>query len=71
MVITYSVYNCVIWLSRIINTYSINRMVRKYQIFIMVHDIDLAKPVAESLQPLESEIFYAPNYPSFSKVVNN
>ena len=46
-------------------------MVRKYQIFIMVHDIDLAKPVAESLQPLESEIFYAPNYPSFSKVVNN
>jgi hypothetical protein len=39
-------------------------------IIIITHDLVLAEPVKLSLLPLSSEIFYAPNYPSFSKVVN-
>lgn len=46
-------------------------MNNNYKIFVMVHDYDLAKPVMESLHPLNCEIFYAPGYPSFSKVVND
>jgi GT2 family glycosyltransferase len=41
-----------------------------YSIIVITHDRDLALPVQQSLLPLYSDIFYAPNYPSFSKVVN-
>lgn len=37
----------------------------------MVHEIELATPVVESLYPLPAKVFHAPKYPSFSKVVNS
>ena len=37
---------------------------------IITHDLELAHPVRDSLLPLESDILVCPNYPSFSKVVN-
>ena len=39
-------------------------------IIIITHDLELAYPVRDSLAPLESDILVCPNYPSFSKVVN-
>jgi len=39
-------------------------------IIIITHDLELAEPVKLSLLPFSSEVFYAPKYPSFSKVVN-
>ena len=39
-------------------------------IMVITHNLELAKPVSDGLLPLKSEVFYAPNYPSFSKVCN-
>jgi hypothetical protein len=40
-------------------------------IMIITHDVELGRPVQESIRPFMSEIFHAPNYPSFSKVCND
>ena len=42
-----------------------------YTINIIVHDLELAKPVQESLNPLPVNIFNGKNYPSFSKLIND
>jgi|LakMenE01Jun11ns_1017448.scaffolds.fasta_scaffold9717587_2 hypothetical protein len=40
-------------------------------IMIITHDVELGRPVQESIRPFMSEIFHAPNYPSFSKICND
>lgn len=42
-----------------------------YTINIIVHDLKLAKPVQESLNPLPVNIFNGKDYPSFSKLIND
>jgi hypothetical protein len=42
-----------------------------YTINIIVHDLELAKPVQESLHPLPVNIFNGAGYPSFSKLCND
>jgi len=42
-----------------------------YTINIIVHDLELAKPVQESLNPLPVNIFNGKGYPSFSKLIND
>jgi hypothetical protein len=40
-------------------------------IMIITHDLELARPVEESILPFKGYVFHAPNYPSFSKVCND
>ena len=42
-----------------------------YTVNIIVHDLELAKPVQDSLTPLPVNIFDGKNYPSFSKLIND
>lgn len=42
-----------------------------YTINIIVHDLELAKPVQELLNPLPVNIFNGKDYPSFSKIIND
>lgn len=46
-------------------------MSNNYTINIIVHDLELAKPVQESLYPLPVNIFNGNGYPSFSKLCND
>ena len=46
-------------------------MSNNYTINIIVHDLELAKPVQESLYPLPVNIFNGAGYPSFSKLCND
>ena len=46
-------------------------MSNNYTINIIVHDLELAKPVQESLYPLPVNIFNGTGYPSFSKLCND
>lgn len=46
-------------------------MSNNYTINIIVHDLELAKPVQESLHPLPVNIFNGTGYPSFSKLCND
>ena len=43
----------------------------KYSIIIAVRDEEMAKPIIESLSPLNCEVLIGKNYPSFSKLVND
>lgn len=42
-----------------------------FDIYIFVHDMELAKPVLASLKPLKARIFDGSDYPSFSKIIND